>query len=85
MGMGLHALINQGRAAMSNKENDAYRRMSSQESRRWLTGSCVAAAAFAAALFVIATNNLGRGWSPAGVQSVERGAPSEAAFASANE
>ena len=63
---------------MSNKENDAYRRMSSQESRRWLTASCVAAAAFTAALLVIATNNFGRGGSTAGTHRAEAGAAAEA-------
>jgi hypothetical protein len=74
-----------GRAAMSKNENDDYRHMSEQEARRWLTASCVAAAAFTVALFVIATNNLGRGWSPAVTQSAEVSNSAEAALARAGE
>jgi hypothetical protein len=70
---------------MSKSENDAYSQMSPQESRRWLIASCVVATAFSAALLVIATNNLGRGWSSAGTQQAEVGKPAEAALARAGE
>jgi hypothetical protein len=70
---------------MSNKENDAYRGMSAQESKRWLTASCVVAAAFTAALFVIATNNLGRGGTTAGTHHAGTGDAAGAALARAGE
>jgi hypothetical protein len=59
---------------MSKNENDAYRRMSAQESRRWLLASCVVASAFTAALLVMAAGNLG-GWTSAGTQQAEAEAP----------
>jgi hypothetical protein len=59
---------------MSKNENDAYRQMSPQESRRWLLASCVVASAFTAALLVIVANSLGGGTS-AGTQQAEAEPP----------
>ena len=59
---------------MSKNENDAYRRMSAQESRRWLLASCVVASAFTAALLAMAVNNFGSG-SSAGTQQAKAEPP----------